>query len=306
MQDYSEELNNPNTNYFVIDSGSNINHEDIDFKAYSWRKDLNKKIHEGDLFIYRRSGGGSEFGNEFYLFGAGKIGKTLMGSDTGTRAIIRVDKPFVFNRKLMKQELTTFSWHFKNYQGKWSNFFNMNGITEIEKDDFIELIQFQNDLCGEVPELTDVQEKLAAYIYQSMRIEEYFVDDKIGVMETHLPADKIFNDVVRSNYRYKCPVTSTVDPKKLKVVRIIPWNDNKETRMDPRNGLMFETWLADAFEQGFISYSDDGHMIISEKATDRSLLKKIDRYHKIKLRTNKTFSPSRKYLKYHRENIFLK
>lgn len=165
MQDYTQELNNPNTNYFVLDSGSNVNHDDIDFKAYSWRKDLNKKIKEGDLFIYRRSGGGSEFSNLFYLFGAGKIGKKLVGSDTKTRALVRIEKPYVFDRKLLKPELTTFPWEFKNYQGKWSNFFNMNGVTSINKEDFINLLQFQNDKCGDVIELSGIQEKLAAYIY---------------------------------------------------------------------------------------------------------------------------------------------
>ena len=29
MQNYDEELNNSKTNYFVIDSGSNVNHDDI-------------------------------------------------------------------------------------------------------------------------------------------------------------------------------------------------------------------------------------------------------------------------------------
>ncbi|MCH4009734.1 hypothetical protein [Companilactobacillus sp.] len=305
MQDYTEELNNPETNYFVLDSGSNVNHDDIDFKAYSWRKDLNKKIKAGDLFIYRRSGGGSEFSNLFYLFGTGKIGQTLVGSDTKTRALVRVEKPYVFNRKLMKPELTTFPWHFKKYKGKWSNFFNMNGVTFIDKEDFVNLLQFQNDLCGEVPQLTDVQEKLAAYIYADMKMENYFVEDKIGVMDTRVPADKIFNDEVRGSYRYKCPVTSTVDPADLKVVRIVPWEDNKNTRMDPKNGLMFETWLAVAFEQGYVSYSDEGRMVVSQDVVhNEELFSKVERYRKIKLRMNRKFSPKKEYFAYHREHIF--
>lgn len=139
------------------------------------------------------------------------------------------------------------------------------------------------------------------------KMENYFLDDKVGDLSTEVPAEKVFNDTVSGNYRYKCPVTNTVDPTDLKVVRIVPWKDNKNVRMDPKNGLMFETWLADAFEQGYVSYSDEGRMVVSrEVIQNETLFAKVDRYRKIKLRMNQKFAPRKEFLKYHRDNIFRK
>ncbi len=303
MQNYDEELNNSKTNYFVIDSGSNVNHDDMDFKIYSWRKDLNKKLRPGDLFIYRRSGGGSEYRNQFYLFGAGEIGQTIQDNKKTSRAIIKIEKPFVFNRKLFKSDLETFDWHFKKHSGLWNNFFNMNGITQVTKEDFVGLIEYQNELCNDNSILTENEEKLAAYIYQSEQMGEFFVEDEIGEMDTFKPASKVFIDLIEANYNYKCAITSEDNIDKLSVVRIVPWNSNKNARMDFKNGLCLVDWLADAFEQGLVTYSDAGKMIIS-KRIDSELFEKLSKYQYKKLLMHKRYSPKKEYLEYHREFVF--
>ncbi|MFD1418827.1 HNH endonuclease [Companilactobacillus keshanensis] len=303
MEIYNEELKKDDINYFVIDSGSNVNHNDIDFKIYSWRKDLNKKIHPGDLFIYRRSGGGSEYRNQFYLFGAGKIGKTIRDDTKTSRAIIKIDKPFVFNRKLFKSDLENFNWNFKKHSGLWNNFFNMNGITQITKKDFVGLINFQDELSKKLESLSPNEEKLSAYIYQNEQSGEFFLDDEIGEMKTYEPAQKVFSDMIKANYGYQCCVTGDNTIENLVAVRVIPWSKNKNTRMDFKNGICLTAWLAEAFEQGMFTFTDTGKILIS-KQSDEEVFERLSKYQYKKLSMHKRYSPKIEYLKYHRDKIF--
>jgi hypothetical protein len=39
------------TNYFIIDSSSSIEHNDVDFKYYSYQNRNNNQLHKGDLIF---------------------------------------------------------------------------------------------------------------------------------------------------------------------------------------------------------------------------------------------------------------
>ena len=65
---YNQELENPNTKYFILDSNGIDFTEDEDFVKYVWEKRKFNKMNVGDLFIYRRPNRGSK-NNKFYFFG---------------------------------------------------------------------------------------------------------------------------------------------------------------------------------------------------------------------------------------------
>ena len=88
----------------------------------------------------------------------------------------------------------------------------------------------------------------------------------------------------------------------LKASHIKPWSksDDKE-RMDMFNGLLLNPMLDTLFDKGYVSFSDSGEIMLSPRITDlhsdigineSSQLIKIEDQHK-------------KYLSYHRDNIFI-
>jgi putative restriction endonuclease len=102
-------------------------------------------------------------------------------------------------------------------------------------------------------------------------------------------------------YWTECSVTGVKVIELLRASHIKPWRDSTNSeRLDCYNGLLLNPNLDAAFDRGFISFSDNGGIIISEglKAEAELLsisgdmeLKKVDVEHM-------------KYLKWHRENIF--
>lgn len=90
----------------------------------------------------------------------------------------------------------------------------------------------------------------------------------------------------------------------LRASHIKPWkNSTNKERLDIFNGLMLTPNLDTAFDNGLISFGDDGNILVSEKISNADLqklgitkkmkLKHIDERHK-------------KYLRFHRKNVFQK
>jgi putative restriction endonuclease len=102
-------------------------------------------------------------------------------------------------------------------------------------------------------------------------------------------------------YWRECSVSDVNLPSFLRASHIKPWRDSDNVeRLDRYNGLLLNPILDVAFDQGYISFSDEGKILISdalsgkEKALSISSemsLKKIDLEH-------------HKYLEWHRRNIF--
>jgi len=305
MYQYKFQLTNPKTNYLIIDSSSSPTHNDVDFKFYSYQNKSNKQLHAGDLIIYRRSGSASEWGNEFYLYGAAEFGEVVREDYETGNNLVTIKNPYLFSHHLMKQNLRTFDWKFRTFKGKWSNFFNMNGITQITKEDFVGLLQRQQDLVSDEPELTPEEESIAVKCYQAEKMEAYFIDDEVKGISTYNAVQKFFDDKVKFNYHYKSALVANNDESELVATRIIPWDDNKEIRLDSRNGICLSKIFSDAFTHGYFALSDQGHIILSNVTSDDPETNKIlNKYRNRKIYMNKEYSPNKKYLEYHRKHIF--
>ena len=306
MNIFQNQLTNPKTNYFIIDSSSSPTHNDVDFKFYSYQNKSNKQLHTGDLIIYRRSGSASEWGNEFYLYGAAEFGEVVREDPETGNNLVAIKNPYLFSHHLMKENLRTFDWKFRTFKGKWSNFFNMNGITQITKDDFVGLLQRQQDMVPEVPKLTTAEESIAVKCYQAEKMEAYFINDEAQGVQTYNAAQKFFDDKVKFNYHYKSALVANNDEAELIATRIVPWDVDKDIRLDPRNGICLSKIFSDAFIQGYFTFSNSGHIIISNvAAVDPEINKTLNKYKNRKIHMNKEYSPNKKYLQYHREHVFL-
>lgn len=99
-----------------------------------------------------------------------------------------------------------------------------------------------------------------------------------------------------------CRVTGVSDKRHLIASHIKPWRfSSDEERLDGNNGLMLAPHIDHLFDKGFISFTEEGDILVSSKI-DKSILYKWGVGNKSIGSFN---SYQRQYLQFHRENIFL-
>ncbi|WP_334352532.1 hypothetical protein [Companilactobacillus sp. HBUAS56257] len=131
---------------FIVDSSSKENHADIDFVQYSWNQAQNNKIEENDLFIYRRSQKASEISGQFYFFGAGRFGQ-IISVDADTKNVLsKIEMPYRFPEKILKDDMEGEDWEFRNRPDSWQYSFNMYGITQVSRKDFLKILDLERYL----------------------------------------------------------------------------------------------------------------------------------------------------------------
>jgi putative restriction endonuclease len=112
----------------------------------------------------------------------------------------------------------------------------------------------------------------------------------------------IFRNNVRVVER-ACRVTRVDRPEHLIASHVQPWRDcSNVQRLDGENGLLLTPSIDHLFDKGFISFENDGRLIVSPVADPQSL-------RRMGVRTDETVnvgafsSGQREYLQYHRENV---
>ncbi|MBD8825355.1 HNH endonuclease [Pseudomonas sp. CFBP 13602] len=101
----------------------------------------------------------------------------------------------------------------------------------------------------------------------------------------------------------KCRLTGVDNLAFLVASHIKPWRAcNNDERLDGSNGLLLSPHVDKLFDRGWISFTDDGHILISDQA--RSVLDawRLDHASSVGAFTAK----QRSFLKFHREKIFEK
>ncbi len=109
-----------------------------------------------------------------------------------------------------------------------------------------------------------------------------------------------------ARFEARCRLTGVTNPTHLVASHIKPWreSDNAE-RLAGTNGLLLTPSIDHLFDRGFISFDDDGVALVSPVADPESLPRMgvaLDR----RLFTGPFESEQRKFLEYHRREIFLK
>lgn len=99
-----------------------------------------------------------------------------------------------------------------------------------------------------------------------------------------------------------CAVTGCTVTTVLKASHIKPWRDSSNLeRLDLYNGLLLTPNLDSAFDNGFISFDDDGKIIVSNLLEDEDKAKLSIRPEGCLRRLEEQHL---KYLEYHRKNVF--
>jgi putative restriction endonuclease len=100
-----------------------------------------------------------------------------------------------------------------------------------------------------------------------------------------------------------CAITNVDVPEILKASHIKPWKDSNDfERLDPNNGILLIPNLDSLFDSGFITFKNDGQILISSNINNYYGELNLSSTMKLK----KVFAGSFKYLEYHRAEIFQK
>jgi predicted restriction endonuclease len=106
--------------------------------------------------------------------------------------------------------------------------------------------------------------------------------DRFKAKTAHLPRtteaerwviQRIGQDVFRAAlldyWDSRCPLTGITDPALLRASHIIPWSDcNDEQRLDVHDGLLLSALWDAAFDQGLVSFADDGTPLFGPKLSE--------------------------------------
>lgn len=123
--------------------------------------------------------------------------------------------------------------------------------------------------------------------------------DKISIVKTRVNQG-IFRDRLLRKYG-KCCLCNIENTSLLVASHIKPWSvSNSDEKLDDENGFLFCPDYDALFDEGFISFDDNGQIIISDRlnSTDR-LLTNVNQAMKLEISER-----NKKYLKYHRDYVF--
>jgi putative restriction endonuclease len=79
---------------------------------------------------------------------------------------------------------------------------------------------------------------------------------------------RVFRRMIRSLYQDRCCISGLDVPELNRASHIIPWAENEETRMDPRNGLLLAATYDAAFDRHLITLDESYRLLISKEIRD--------------------------------------
>ena len=119
-----------------------------------------------------------------------------------------------------------------------------------------------------------------------------------------------FRSTILSSYNLKCCVTGLSIPDFLIASHIKPWSKDIDNRTNPHNGLCLNSIHDKAFDKGFITVTTDYKILVSNYFNDYSNEQAVNdffkKYQNQSIILPDRFLPSKEFLEYHYENVFIK
>lgn len=103
-----------------------------------------------------------------------------------------------------------------------------------------------------------------------------------------------------------CRITKVDEIEHLRASHCKPWRDciQSEERLDGENGLLLTPSIDHLFDRGFISFENNGRLLISD-SVNRDSIRKMGVPVDEPLNTGAFSDGQKMYLDYHRDNVFL-
>lgn len=150
-----------------------------------------------------------------------------------------------------------------------------------------------NSLSLDADAFKEVREHAAEYKTLSITEQEQIVVSRLGQGSFRRNVIRLWGS---------CSVTGLQNVSLLRASHIKPWkeSDNNE-RLTPYNGLLLIPNYDFLFDRGYVSFKNDGNVLISQRLTPFAC-KVFDVHDSVRLR--RVFSENREYLDFHRSVVF--
>jgi putative restriction endonuclease len=112
-------------------------------------------------------------------------------------------------------------------------------------------------------------DELAKLLNQELELPDYLEQEMEGFesvreVKTRHGQD-FFRKMILESYGNRCCITGMDIPQLNIASHIIRWADNKDTRMDPRNGLCLSGTFDRAFDRNLLTLDEDYRVVISKE-----------------------------------------
>ena len=132
-------------------------------------------------------------------------------------------------------------------------------------------------------------------------------EDRLAQRSERVGQD-FFRNTLLSAYGGCCCVTGLANPQLLTASHIVPWRQDRENRLNPRNGLLLSALHDRAFDAGLMSLADDYTVLVCKSvrstAEDLFLTTTLSSRHGQPIRLPTKFLPDQDLLAYHRRCVF--
>lgn len=190
---------------------------------------------------------------------------------------------------------------------------NKSGLSNASR---LDKIVFEEYSCNLEELAYQVNQILKNQYNQSVELPIGFKDLPDGMYKESIIKARIgqeyFRRVVLNIYNHKCCITGLALDELLIASHIKPWalSDEHSERTNPSNGLCLNAFHDKAFDRGLITFDDRFRMIVSDKLKDAYMDEEtriwIQSYNGKELALPNCFKPSKVFLEYHNDVIFLR
>lgn len=115
----------------------------------------------------------------------------------------------------------------------------------------------------------------------------------------------LFRKMILKIYNQSCCITGLDLPEINRASHIVPWAEDPDKRLDPRNGLCLSATYDAAFDRNLISLDEDYRIIISKDITDYYSSESVKEYfinkEGDKITLPSSYLPHKDYLENHRK-----
>lgn len=172
--------------------------------------------------------------------------------------------------------------------------------------------RFQNNWDSEISWATDELDTVAKTMLPITEEEEIPLPvDTTRKTEVEVRKKQyIFRRMVLSSYTGVCCISGLSEPRLLAASHIVPWKDNTENRLNPKNGLCLSVLHDKAYDRGLLTVLPDFTIAVSPEITklrnDKFIQETLVSCHGTKIMMPEKFHPDPVLLAWHSQNVFLK
>jgi len=126
--------------------------------------------------------------------------------------------------------------------------------------------------------------------------------EKLAQYRAH---QSFFKAAVLSNFNSQCCITGVSKYELLTASHIIPWETDKQHRLNPKNGLCFNALHAAAFDNGLITLDENLKVVVSSQVPKNHSHALLWDYEGTAIAMPHKYMPSQNFLAYHRNSVFV-